>query len=329
MYNEMEKLIAGFPEDLKESVTQHRNLAKPDLKPFNKILITGLGGSGIGGSMVSETLAATAKMPIIVNKDYLIPAWVDEQTLVIASSYSGNTEETISAAELAKKQGAQLAAITSGGKLLKMAEDDSFPVVKLPEGYPPRAAFGHSSVALFAFLGACDVARWNANEFLKMAEHLSETQEECRSKAKKLAEKIDGRIPVIYAAEGLGAVAVRWRQQINENGKTLCWHHVFPEMNHNELVGWAGGDNRLAVVMLRSSDDHERSALRLDLCRDLISEKTDVVEEVHAKGNNQLERMYYLIAVGDWMSLYISDHRGVDPVEVDVITHLKSELAKH
>ncbi len=329
MFKEMEKLISGFPEDIKQSITEHRNLGKPNLKPFNKILITGLGGSGIGGSMVAEALVSTAKMPIVVNKDYSVPAWVDEQTLVIASSYSGNTEETISAATQAKKQGAQLAAITSGGQLLKMAEADSFPVVHLPEGYPPRAAFGHSSVALFAFLGACEVAPWNANEFLKMADHLTDKQDDCRRIGKEIAKKIDGRIPVLYAAEGLGAVAVRWRQQINENGKSLCWHHIVPEMNHNELVGWAGGDNRLAVIMLRSSDDHPRSALRMDLNRDLISEKTNVVEEVQAVGSNQLERMYYLIAVGDWMSLYISENRGVDPVEVDVISHLKSELAKH
>lgn len=329
MYEEMEKLIAGFPNDIKESVAEHRNLAKPDLRPFNKILITGLGGSGIGGSMISETLAPSAKIPIVVNKDYRVPAWVDDQTLLIACSYSGNTEETLAAVKDGKKQGAQLAAVTSGGKLLEMAQDEKMPVVKMPEGYPPRAAFGHSSVALFALLGVCDVAPWNANEFLKIADHLAAKQKEIQEIAQNLADKLAGRIPVIYSAEGLGAIAVRWRQQINENAKMLCWHHIFPEMNHNELVGWAGGDDRIGVVILRSSDDHPRSALRLDLSRDLISDKTDVVEEVKAVGNTQLERMYYLIAVGDWMSLFLSKKRGVDPVEVEVITHLKSELARH
>lgn len=329
MTEEMEKLIAHFPEDMEESIAQHRNLGKPDLRPFDNILITGLGGSGIGGSLIAETLAPSAKVPIVVNKNYEVPAWVNEKTLVIACSYSGNTEETIAAAEQAKKQGAQLAVITSAGKLLKMAQDENLPLVELPGGFPPRAAFGHSSVALFALLGVCGVAQWNANEFLKIADHLKEKQEEIKSIARDLAEKLSGRIPVLYSAEGLSAVAVRWRQQINENAKMLCWHHVFPEMNHNELVGWAGGDNRMGVVILRSSDDHPRSAVRLDLSRDLIAKQTDVVEEVEAVGDNQLERMYYLIAVGDWLSLYLSEKRGVDPVEVNVITHLKSELARH
>ena len=329
MFETMEQLIAGFPGDMKKSAARLTDLTFNELAPFDKVLITGLGGSGIGGTMVSESLSGTSKYPIVVNKNYNVPAWVDNRTLVVACSYSGNTEETLAATQQAIDQGAQIAAITSGGRLLEMAEQNNWPLVTLPQGYPPRAAFGHSSVALFALMGAIGVADWDQPAFNKAADHLSELEPEIREFAKGLAEQLADRVPVIYAAEGNGGVAVRWRQQINENAKMLCWHHVFPEMNHNELVGWAGGDTRMGVVMLRSDDDHPRTAVRLDLSRDLISEQTDIVLEVHAKGSNRLERMYYLISVGDWLSFYLSKKRNVDPVEVNVITHLKSELARH
>lgn len=329
MFETMEELIAGFPDNMAQSANQYSNIKTNQLQRFNKVLITGLGGSGIGGTMVSEVLRTRSYFPVFVNKNYEIPYWVDDQTLVVACSYSGNTEETLSATQEAIERGAQLAAITSGGEMLKMAEKHQWPTAKLAEGFPPRAAFGHSSVALFMLLAACGVGEFKSGDFSQAATHLNSTQNQVKELAKSMAEKLQGRIPVIYAAEGLGGVAVRWRQQINENAKMLCWHHIFPEMNHNELVGWAGGDNRMAVVFLRSEDDHPRTAIRLDLSRDIIADQTDVVIEAKAVGNNQLERMYYLISLGDWLSLYLSQKRGVDPVEVDVITHLKSELGKH
>lgn len=329
MFETMEKLIAGFPDDMKQSANQYGNINTGQLKSFSKVLITGLGGSGIGGTMVAETLRTQCHYPIFVNKDYAIPYWVDDHTLVVACSYSGNTEETLSATQEAIERGAQMAAITSGGEMLEMAEKHGWPLAKLQEGYPPRAAFGHSSVALFLLLAACGVGEFSTDDFNGVATHLKNTQAEVKELAKDMAEKLSRRIPVIYAAEGLSGVAVRWRQQINENAKMLCWHHVFPEMNHNELVGWAGGDSRMAVVILRSDDDHPRTAIRLNLSRDLIAKQTDVVIEAQAVGSNKLERMYYLISLGDWLSLYLSQKREVDPVEVDVITHLKAELNKY
>lgn len=329
MFETMEKLIAGFPDNMTQSANQYGNISTNQLQSFNKVLITGLGGSGIGGTMVSEVLRTRSYLPVFVNKNYDIPYWVDDQTLVIACSYSGNTEETLSATQDAIERGAQMAAITSGGEMLKMASKHGWPLAKLPEGFPPRAAFGHSSVALFLLLSACGVGEFNADDFNRAAAHLKNNQNQIVELAKSMADKMSERIPVIYAAEGLGGVAVRWRQQINENAKMLCWHHIFPEMNHNELVGWAGGDTRMAVVFLRSSDDHPRTAIRMDLSRDLIAKQTDVVIEANAIGSDLLERMYYLIWLGDWVSLYLSQARGVDPVEVDVITHLKGELSKH
>jgi len=329
MFETMEKLIAGFTGDMRTSIKNNEQLQATHLNPVQQVLITGLGGSGIGGTILSELLAGTARVPIVVNKDYNIPAWVGKQTLVVACSYSGNTEETLAAAKQAAAQGAQMAAVTSGGQLLELALQEKMPLVKLPEGYPPRAAFGHGLICLMALLAGCKIGTWNPDVLYQVAEHLDNQSEEIKQKAKQLAAKIATRIPVLYAAEGLAGVAVRWRQQINENGKMLCWHHILPEMNHNELVGWAGGDNRMAVLFLRSSDDHPRTAMRMDLNKEIVARHCDTVEEVYALGNNRLERMYYLILFGDWLSYYLSIERNVDPIEVDVITHLKSELAKH
>lgn len=325
----MEKLIAGFPNDIKTSVSHNQHLSDFELKPFSRVLITGLGGSGIGGTIVSELLADSCNFPIVVNKNYRVPAWVNEETLVVACSYSGNTEETLAATEQAKSQGAQLAAVTSGGELLKIAQSEKMPLVQLPSGYPPRAAFGHGLVCLTALLAACGVTAWKPEMFLGAVDLLNERMPQIKAKAEQWAKTLKDRVPVIYAAEGLGGVAVRWRQQINENGKMLCWHHILPEMNHNELVGWAGGDNRFAAIILTSPDDHPRTALRMELSKEIISKHTDTVLEAEAAGSNRIERMYHLIALGDWLSYYLSIERGVDPVEVDVITHLKSELAKH
>lgn len=297
---------------------------------MQNVLITGLGGSGIGGTIAAEVLARRCSVPVCVNKDYGIPAWVNTHTLVVACSYSGNTEETLAAAHKANEAGASIAAIASGGQLLATAETEGWVSAKLPEGYPPRAAFGHGLITLLGLLqGAGLYNDWDATDLHRVADVLEQSQETIRNTARDLAEKLQNRTPVIYAATGMEGVAVRWRQQINENAKMLCWHHVLPEMNHNELVGWAGGDKRMGVLMLRSEDDHPRTALRMNLNMDLMRKQTDCVLEINAIGTSRMERLYYLVHLGDWLSYYLAVQRQVDPIEVNVITELKNELARH
>ncbi len=294
------------------------------------VLITGLGGSGIGGTIAAEVLARSCSVPVCVNKDYGIPAWVNAHTLVVACSYSGNTEETLAATDKAREAGSSIAVVASGGQLLAKAEAEGWVSAKLPEGYPPRAAFGHGLITLLGLLNAAGLySDWDATDLHRVADELEQSQESIRNTARDLTDKLANRIPVIYAATGLEGVAVRWRQQINENAKILCWHHVLPEMNHNELVGWAGGDNRMGVVMLRSKDDHPRTSLRMDLNMKLMRKQTDCVVEVNAHGTSRMERLYYLVHVGDWLSYYLAVQRQVDPIEVNVITELKNELARH
>jgi glucose/mannose-6-phosphate isomerase len=272
-----------------------------------------LGGSGIGATIVAELLRHSAAVPIFVNKDYHIPAFVNQDTLVIASSYSGNTEETLAALQIALDRGATCAAITSGGTLLEMAKTKNLDHVVLPGGNPPRSMLGYSLTALLFLLEkhGIDQSRW----FRKVgaaADMLDNEKQSLRNEAKDLARFLHGRMPVIYAVDGYEGVAIRFRQQINENGKMLCWHAVIPEMNHNELVGWVGALGKEAVVFLRNQDDYDRNQ--------------KAMRDVWSKGNNRLERMLYHIHLGDWCSLNLSELSGVDVMEVKVIDHLKSEL---
>ncbi len=329
MLETMKNLIAGFPGDMIKGIETARSFNASNKRPFQSVMISGLGGSGIGGTIVTEVVADSSRFPICVNNDYSVPAWVNENTLFIACSYSGNTEETLAATNEAIARGCIVACVTSGGTLLEIANKNGFPLVSIPSGYPPRTALSFSLCALFGVLAGYDVipsAPWQ--ELIDSANLISKEQPEIHQKAEALAKQFADRIPAIYAAHGYGGVAVRWRQQINENSKMLCWHHVLPEMNHNELVGWAGGSNQIGVLMLRTSDDHPRTSVRMNLSKELFSQHTNLIEEIWAEGKTRLERVFYLINLGDWLSYYMAIARAVDPVEVKVIDHLKNELSQ-
>jgi glucose/mannose-6-phosphate isomerase len=326
----MQVFIEQFTSMLSQSV-QEAKLQKPDFSGFvpSSILISGLGGSGIGGTIVSEWASKTAAIPVVVSKDYEIPQWAGPQTLFIASSYSGGTEETLSALHLAQKAGCRIVCITSGGKLAEIAKGEGYPILTLPEGYPPRAAFPFALAKLTAVFFSARVFGNSWEEALQNAAEFLENQlEHIRTEAREIAEYLHGKIPVLYAATGFEGVAVRWRQQINENSKELCWHHVLPEMNHNELVGWAGGDARFAAVFMRSGNDHYRTLKRMELSADIISERGGSVRYLDARGSHPILQSLYLILVGDYVSLYLAQIKGVDPVEVNVISGLKNELGK-
>lgn len=326
----MKKLIEDFTQHLSESLTI---CDKTDLKENNKnintVLICGLGGSGIGGSVVAQIVAQDAIVPIVINKDYKIPSFVNESTLVIACSYSGNTEETLEMIAQAEDKNAQIACVTSGGKLHEIASAKNYNHIIIPGGHPPRAAFGYAFPTLFKMLHHYGIIKNNyATEFNTAINGINAHEEHIINDAKEIAGQLYKKIPVIYAEANYEGVAIRFRQQINENSKMLCWHHVIPEMNHNELVGWRTKNEDFAVVLLRNEDDYYRTQKRMEVNKTVFEKYTNTIIEVFSKGNSRLERSLYLIHLGDWVSLILSEKNGVDVVEVDVITHLKNELAK-
>lgn len=326
----MKKLIEDFTKHLAESIEigNNANLKKTN-KNIQSVLICGLGGSGIGGTVVSQIVANDAKTPIVINKDYKIPAFVNQNTLVICSSYSGNTEETLEMLASAEAKGAEIACVTSGGKLQEIAKAKGYNLITIPSGHPPRAAFGFSLPPLFKLLHHYHVIKNSFDDdFAKSIANIENNEPNIKDEAKTLTEKLFGKIPVIYSDASFEGVSIRFRQQINENSKMLCWHHVIPEMNHNELVGWTEKNENLAVIIFRNADDYFRTQKRMEINKTVFEKYTSTIIEAYSKGTSRLEQSLYLIHLGDWISYFLAEKKGIDVTEVDVITHLKNELSK-
>jgi len=326
----MNDYINDFTNHLTEAmeIGDASKLKKSD-KKFNNILICGLGGSGIGGTIINDIISSKANIPILATKDYSIPNFVDKNTLVIASSYSGNTEETIYALEKCQNRNTEICIITSGGKLKTIAEENNYNHIIIPGEHPPRAMFGYAFTELFYVLNHYGIIDNSfKSDFINSISLLNSEKEDIQDKAMELAKKMYQQTPVIYVAQGFEGVAVRFRQQINENSKMLCWHHVVPEMNHNELLGWRTNVDDLAVVYFRNKSDFDRNQIRMDINRKVISKFTNNITEVWSKGDSQIENTLYHINLGDWVSWYLSEMNNVDAIEIDVINFLKGELSK-
>jgi len=326
----MQAYIEKFPSDMEDAFDMGSKAIKSfQIKSIENVLIVGLGGSGIGGRICQNLVFDSCSAPITLINSYNIPSWVSSTTLLIAVSYSGNTEETVNAYKQGRDKGCQLVCITSGGSLAEMARSDRANLIEIPGGQPPRTSYGYNASQLFFILEAYGLLNENYSDNLKdVAEGLIRQRDAIKSKAKDVAKSLSGKLPVIYAPTNLEGVAIRLRQQINENAKMLCWHHVLPEMNHNELVGWANDHENIAVVFLHSDGDHPKVETRRQLTRDILKGKTNTLIELKAIGSSSLEQAYYLIHLGDWISLYLAELENADPIEIDVIDYLKSELAK-
>ena len=325
----MKNLIQNFTKQLREALVIANKAVVSPGSGIDNIVISGLGGSGIGGTIISELVAGSCQVPIIANNDYFLPAFVNEKTLVIVSSYSGNTEETLSAMEQALAKKAQIACITSGGKVLEMAKVGQLDFIEIPGGFPPRTCIGYSLIQLIKLLVAKGFAPASLFTDLENAiKLLDEKNEAIKTEALIVAKKLADKLTVIYSLGTCEGTVVRFRQQINENSKMLCWHHRLPEMNHNELVGWTTRNDQLAVVTFRTSFDYVRTQKRYEVCKPLFESYSSSVTDIVAKGESRLEQFLYLINIGDWISCYIADIRNVDPIEVKIIDKLKAELSK-
>lgn len=326
----MKELVEQFIEQINDAIAiGEQSKLKAVNKAFSNIVITGLGGSGIGGKIVSQLVEEQCQLPIIINNTYDVPSFVNANTLVIASSFSGNTEETLMALEQAKSKGAEIAIITSGGKMAEIAAANEYNLIILPQGDSPRAMLMYSLIQQFYLLNHYGIIDKSFVSELKSSVNLlTDNLEEIKEEANSIARSLFNKIAVIYSEAKYEGVAVRFRQQLNENSKVLCWHHVLPEMNHNELVGWAGGNDQMAVLVFRNEDDFYRTQKRMDITKEVVGKYTNAYIEIWSKGNSRIQRSLYLILLGDWISVYLAELKQVDAKEVHVISHLKGELAK-
>ncbi len=326
----MKTLVEQFPSQLSKAIEIGRSAKLTAAKnEIRNVLVTGLGGSGIGGTIVSELAFPECPVPMQVSKGYFIPAYVNANTLVVVSSYSGNTEETLACMKQAFEKGATVCAITSGGAVEAFAKENKLDYILIPGGMPPRSCLGYSLTQLVAILAHHQLISGDHLANIEKANALiSKNQDAIAAQGKSIAQFLLGKIPVIYSTTLFEGVAVRFRQQLNENSKVLCWHHVIPEMNHNELVGWAGGTEEYAVIVFRDSSEYERNAIRIQLNKEIITRYTPHYLEIPTEGTSYLEKAIYLVHIGDWISVELAALRGVDPVEVNVINFLKGELSK-
>jgi glucose/mannose-6-phosphate isomerase len=326
----MKELIEDFTKHITESLSIINNTELTSFSgKIENVLICGLGGSGIGGTIIAQVVADNANCPITINKDYKIPAFVNQNTLVLCCSYSGNTEESLEMLEQAEAKNAIVACVTSGGKLMEIAQSKNYNHIIIPGGHPPRAAFGLAFPPLFYLLKHYNIVTEDyISQFNNTVATINDEEENIISEAKTITEKLMNKIPVIYADANYEGVAVRFRQQINENSKMLCWHHVIPEMNHNELVGWTTKNEDLAVIIFRNEDDYFRTQKRMEVNKTVFEKYTSTIIEIYSKGNSRLEKALYLVHLGDWVSYLLAEKKGIDVTEVDVITYLKGELAK-
>ncbi len=326
----MKTLVANFSKQLSEAILIGENAKLTESNnPISNILICGLGGSGIGGSILNELVIKNANTPITISKGYFIPAYVNDQSLVIISSYSGNTEETLNCLELAIAKNAKIVCVTSGGKVLEISKSKKIDHIIVPGGMPPRSCLGYSLTQLFFILAFFKIIDSYFINDLEAAIKLIEKEEKnIISDANIIAKKLVDKTPVIYATTYYEGIAIRFRQQLNENAKVLCWHHIIPEMNHNELVGWTKKDDNLAVIIFIDKDEYFRNVARVDINKEVIKKYTSHITEIYSKGNSEIEKAIYFIHLGDWISVILGELRGVDLMEVNVINFLKSALSK-
>ena len=328
-----------FPEQCQRAWEKILKFALPrEYARIDKVVILGMGGSAIGGGIIRDLALAETKVPVWVHRDYVLPPFVDEGTLVIASSYSGNTEETVSAFTESLKSPAKKLVLTTGGKLKYLAQREGIPVFIIDYQAPPRAAFPHSFIPLvgiFQKLGLISDKSVDLQEALQILNRLSgdfaETTPLASNRAKQLATKLWGRIVIIYGAGILSDVARRWKTQLNENSKTWAFFELFPELNHNAVLGYEfppEAKEKLFVLLLRSSLLHPRNLIRYEATARLLVKAGVAYEFLEAAGKTPLAQVMSMVLFGDYLSFYLAVLNKVDPTPVDSIDFLKKYLAQ-
>lgn len=330
----MRDLIGAFPDQLVAGMRLGLGLSS-DLASAPRVFVVGMGGSGIAGEVFSSWVADRSRIPIHPIHDYRLPSYAKPGDLMIAVSYSGETEETLAAAAEGIKLGCRLVAVTSGGSLGKLAVDARAPCIEVPRGMPPRYAFGY----FFGILPSL-AAEWVYGDLRgeldraivhlrDVGEHIGPKAPLKRNRAKQLAARLKGTTPVIYGAPPFDSIAKRWQTQINENAKMLAFSSSLPEADHNEIVGWAldTSARRFTPVILRDADETPEMHRRLDATAILFGKHASV-EQVHDEDDQLLGRMLGALFLGDYVSLYLAALRGVDPAPMAPITELKERLKR-
>jgi glucose/mannose-6-phosphate isomerase len=324
---EMKNTILDFPKQFKVGLEKAKDIRVEG--KFENIVICGMGGSALPANLLI-TYLSDLKLPLYIHRSYNLPLQARQQSLIICISYSGNTEETISAFEEAKKRNLKTIVITTGGKLKELAETYNTPLVLLPSGIQPRSATGYLFSALVKVLSNSGVVKDRSREILETAENLNSA--ELEDKGKNLAKKLVGKIPLIYASDNFKALARIWKIKFNENSKIMAFWNYFPELNHNEMESFSIFNFQFSIfknfhiLILQDKDDQSQILKRMQLTADLLKEKEAEVDFVEIEGKNILEKIFNNLLLSDWVSYYLAKEYQVNPEKVELIEEFKRKM---
>jgi glucose/mannose-6-phosphate isomerase len=318
--------VLALPDHLRDALWRVESARIAPLEASG-LVVCGMGGSAIGADLAAVAFGSSLVAPLTVARGYELSPSMPADRVVLCSSYSGNTEETLACYEAAEALGASRIVATTGGRLAELARRDAVPVIGLPAGLQPRAAVGYTfavAAEVAALVGAADPIR---TEIDSSAAHLEAARDALIDRAGELAARLAGTIPIIYGADLTAPVAYRWKCQFNENAKLPSFSHQLPEADHNEIVGWEGvGEWRLGGAFLTDRDQHPRVRQRFDLTAKLIEPHAAAVVRVETDGETRTERLLWAVMLGDLLTLHVAARRGVDPAQIDVLERLKDEL---
>ena len=336
--SDMYGVISNMPDQIREAVKLAEDFSvNIDAGSISSILFAGMGGSAIGGDLVRSILEDECKLPISVVRNYKLPVWAGESTLTLVSSYSGNTEETLSAYKDALKKGCKIICLTTGGKLQELADNDDVPVLIIPAGLPPRGAIAYSSIPWLLIFASLGIISDSSNEIAAMASDLEKVIKDYGNYDSAqdnlpltVARKAVGRIPLIYISTGsFSVIGKRWANQIQENAKMLAYTNELPEMNHNEIMGWhliGLSKESVLPIFIISNSYHPRVSLRFDITSKLVEEKSGEVVRIKPTGDKLIIQLFSLIVMGDFISYYLSLLNNINPEPVDIINEIKEQL---
>jgi len=329
----MAGVLSRFPAQCREAQAL-RPVPDVPVGPPRLVVVAGMGGSAAGGDLLSACAGDRLRVPVLTHRGYGLPAGAGSGTLVIAASYSGDTVEAVSAFEAALAAGTVVLAVTQGGRLGALAARHQAPLVRLPGGLPPRLALGYLFFPLLGILASAGLPTLPPTEVAEalevveaLAVELGPAEPAGKNEAKHLALEIGDRMPVVYGGQLTGAVAYRWKTDIEENAKRLAIAGALPEMNHNEIEAWRAPEaGRLHAILLRDRGEHPDIGRRFDLLRAVIGPVAGGVSEAWSRGEGRLARLLSLVYLGQWTSYYLALRRGVDPWAVPVLEEVKRRL---